>query len=128
MIHHGRLSRREREIMEILYRRGSGRVSEVRGEMAEPPGYSAVRATMNILERKGYLRHVVRGNAYVYSAVTPRKKAIQGAVSHLLITYFDNSLPKAVTALLALRTGDLSDAEAAELQRLIRESRKEGPP
>ena len=125
---HGRLSRREREIMEILYRRKSGTVAEVRQGMASPPSYSAVRATINILERKGYLRHTERGNAYQYCAVTPRKKAMRGAVEHLLGTYFDNSLSKAVTAMIGLRGGDLSAADIEELERLIRAGRKEVSP
>ncbi len=125
---HSRLSRRERQIMEILYRRGRGTVAEIRREMADPPSYSAVRATVNILERKGYLRHAPRGSAFVYSPVTPRKKAMRGAVEHLLRTYFDDSLSKAVNALIEIRGGDLSAADIKELERLIRGSRKEGPP
>jgi BlaI family transcriptional regulator, penicillinase repressor len=118
-----KLSRRERQIMEILYRRESGTVEEVRREMSDPPGYSAVRATLGILEGKGYLRHASRGSAYVYSAVTPRTKAMKGAVKLLLRTYFDDSVPKAVSALIELKTGDFSPKDLRELEMLIRKKR-----
>lgn len=121
---HARLSRREREIVEILYRRGGGTVSDVRREMADPPSYSAVRATMNILERKGFLRHAQKGPAFMYRTVTSRRKAVHGAVQHLLDTYFDNSLRRAVAALLEQHGGRLSAKDFEDLERLIRDNRK----
>jgi predicted transcriptional regulator len=121
---HAGLSRREREIVEILLRRGDGTVSDVRREMADPPGYSAVRATLAILERKGFVRHAQKGQSYLYRTVTPRRKAVQGAVQHLLITYFDNSLRKAVAALLEQHGGRLTARDFDELERLVRDSRK----
>jgi predicted transcriptional regulator len=122
--HHGGLSRRERQIMEIMYRRGSATVADIHREMASPPSYSAVRATMSILEGKGYLRHAARGAAYVYTAVTPRKKAMKSAVESLLRTYFDDSVSKAVSALIEMRAGDLSPGEFEKLKRLIEQDRK----
>ena len=121
---HALLSRREREIVEILLRRGGGSVSDVRRQMAAPPSYSAVRATMNILERKGYLRHSQKGPAFLYRTVTPRRTAVHGAVQHLLSTYFDNSLRKAVAALLEQHGGRLTAKDFDDLERLIRDSRE----
>jgi predicted transcriptional regulator len=118
------LSRREREIMEILYRIGSATVAKVRGEMASPPSYSAVRATLGILEGKGFLRHTARSGAYFYTAVTTRKKAMRSAVQTLLRTYFDGSVAKAVSALIELRGGDVSPGDLAKLQRFITQKKK----
>ncbi len=119
----GGLSRRERQIMQILYRRGAASVAEVRGEMERPPGYSAVRATLRILEGKGAVRHVRRGAAYVYRAATPRRKAMQGAIHDLLRTYFDDSVPRAMSALIELQAGDLTPAELSALEKLIKKRR-----
>ena len=124
---HSSLSRRERQIMEILYRKKRAAVGEIREEMPSPPSYSAVRATVNILERKGHLSHVREGKRYVYAPSTPRRKAMRGAVRHLLGTYFDNSLEKAVTAMLELHGKDLSDEEIHRLAQIIL-SEKEEPP
>ena len=117
---HRGLSRRERQIMEVLYRRNGATVAEIRAELHDPPSYSAVRTTTNILEAKGYLRHLRKGKSYRYSPVTPRRKAMQGAIRQLLSTYFDNSLEKAVTAMVALHGKDLSAEDIARLQEAIR--------
>ena len=125
---HSSLSRRERQIMEVLYRRNGATVAEVLQGMPNPPSYSAVRTTVNILERKGYLSHVRKGRKYFYSPLTPRKKAMQGAIRHLLHTYFDNSLEKAVTAMVALHSKDLSAADIERLGKAIRKHRKKQAP
>jgi predicted transcriptional regulator len=124
---HGSLSRRERQIMEVLYRRNGATVTEIRAELLNPPSYSAVRTTTNILERKGYLRHVRKGKSYLYKPVTPRHKAVQGAIRQLLSTYFDNSLEKAVTAMVALHEKDLSAEDFARLEKAIRSKREKRP-
>jgi BlaI family penicillinase repressor len=116
---HAGLSRRERQIVEILYRKKRGSVKDIRGEMP----YSAVRTTVNILERKGYLTHTANGNRYIYAPKTSRQKATRGALKHLLGTYFDNSLEKAVTAMIELRAGDLTEADLERLSELIRKGR-----
>jgi predicted transcriptional regulator len=121
---HAGLSRRERQIIEILYRVKRGSVRDIRGEMPDPPSYSAVRTLVNILERKGYLTHTANGNTYVYSPKASRQKATRGALRNLLATYFDNSLEKAVTAMLELRAGDLSEADLERLAELIRKGRE----
>jgi BlaI family penicillinase repressor len=120
---HAGLSRRERQIIEILYGRKRASVKDIRGEMPDPPSYSAVRTLVNILERKGYLTHTTSGNRYIYAPKTSHQKAAKGALKHLLSTYFDNSLAKAVTAMLELRKGDLSDADVERLSALIRKGR-----
>lgn len=120
------LSRRERQIMEVLYRRKSASVEEIRGELPNPPSYSAVRSTVNILERKGFLRHVLGGKKYIYSPAAARQKTMRTAVRHLVSTYFDNSLEKAMTAMLALSGKDLSKEDIERLADLVRKEKKEG--
>ena len=117
------LSRRERQIIEILYRVKRGSVRDIRAEMPDPPSYSAVRTLVNILERKGYLTHTASANRYIYAPKTSRQKATRGALKHLLRTYFNNSLEKAVTAMLELRAGDLTEADLERLSGLIRKGR-----
>ena len=114
--------------MEILYRKKRAAVGEILKELPEPPSYSAVRATVGILERKGYLSHTREGKRYVYAPSTPRRKAMRGALRHLLGTYFDNSLEKAVTAMLELHGKDLSDDELDRLARIILKEKEEIPP
>lgn len=121
---HSQLSRRERQIMEVIYRRKGATVAEVLREMPDPPSYSAVRTTMNILERKGYLNHARRGKQYYYTPRTPHRRAMQGAIRHLLATYFDNSLEKAVTAMVSLHSKDLTPADIDRLERIIRNQRE----
>jgi len=117
---HAQLSRRERQIIEILYKKKRASVKDIRFEMPDPPSYSAVRTLVNILERKGYLTHTADGTRYIYAPKASRRKATQGALRHLLSTYFDNSPEKAITAMLELRRGDLSDADVERLSALIR--------
>jgi predicted transcriptional regulator len=120
------LSRRERQIMDIIYRRGRASVSEVLEEMPDPPSYSSARATMGILESKGHLKHEKEGPRYVYSPTVSRRKASSSAVRQLLSTFFDGSVERAVAALLSASESELSDEELDRLARLIRDARKEG--
>jgi BlaI family transcriptional regulator, penicillinase repressor len=117
------MSRREREIMEIVFRASSATVEEIRSAMSPPPSYSAVRVIVNVLERKGHLRHARRGKKYVYSPTTPRSKAVKGALSSLLRTYFDDSVHLAVAAMVKLRARDLSDEDWRQLSEAIEKSR-----
>ena len=123
--HHGGLSKRERQIMEILYRKDNASVEEIRSEIPGPPSYSAVRVIVNVLERKGHLRHVQQGKRYVYTPTVPRKKAEERALRSLLHTYFENSLHRAVTAMLELNKGDLDDDDIEKLARAIEKVKKE---
>lgn len=120
------LSRREREVMDIVYRGGSATAGDVQDQMVDPPGYSAVRTTLRILESKGLLKHEFDGKRYVYRPRLPRDKARQSAMEHLLSTFFEGSAAGAVLALLE-RPGSAIPAE--ELDRIaerIERARKEG--
>ena len=123
---HTDLSRRERQIMDIIYSRGRASAAEVRDAMPDAPGYSAVRAMLRILEEKGYLRHDRQGPRYVFWPTLPREEASQSALRRLLQTFFDGSVEQAVAAMLDASESELSDEELARLERLIAEARKEG--
>jgi predicted transcriptional regulator len=120
------LSRREREIMDVIYRRGRATAADVHAEIPDPPGYSAVRALLRVLESKGHLRHVADGPRYVYSPTVPRERARDSALRQLVGTFFDGSTEAAVAALLDLSAAKLSDAELNRLAGLIAVAKKEG--
>ena len=113
------LSRREREIMDLLYRAGSATAAEVRSALSDPPSYSAVRAMLRILERKGHVRHEEEGRTYVFHPVARKDAARRNALQHLLHTFFDNSADQAVAALLALKGEKATEAELARMATLI---------
>lgn len=120
------LSRRERQIMDAVYRLGRATATDVLGQIPEPPSYSAVRAMLRILENKGHLRHVLEGKSYVYSPTLGRSRASRSALQNMLKTFFDGSTEKAVAALLDMSRTDLTDEEFARLSRLIDQARQEG--
>lgn len=120
------LSRREREIMDVIYRRGRATAADVHADIPDPPGYSAVRALLRVLESKGHLRHVADGPRYVYSPTVPRERARDSALRQLVGTFFDGSTEAAVAALLDLSAAKLSDAELNRLAGLIAVAKKEG--
>ena len=120
------LSRRERQIMDVLYRSGRATAAEVLHGLPDPPSYSAVRAMLRILEQKGHIRHEEDGRAYVYMPVTRRTDARQSALSHLLKTFFDNSAEQAMAALLAMKAEKMSDAELDRMSSMIENAKKEG--
>ena len=122
-LRHG-LSKRERQVMEAVYRLKTASAAEVQAGMPSPPGYSAVRATMQILVNKGLLTHRRDGRRYVYAPTIPHRQARQSAVQHLVSTYFDGSVAAAVAALLDTDRKRLSDAEYRQLIALIEESGK----
>ena len=122
----GGLSRRERQIMDVIYRRGRATAAEVMEDLPEPPGYSAVRAMLRVLEEKGHLRHESRGAKYVFLPTVPREKARRSALKQLVQTFFDGSTEQAVAALLDLSHSKLSDDELERLSGLIDRARKEG--
>ena len=123
---HLHLSRRERQIMDILYREGRATAGEVLDRLPEPPGYSAVRAMLRVLENKGHLTHVLENGRYVYRPTIPRERARRSALQNLLQTFFEGSPEKAVAALLSESKNRLSEDELERLSRLIAEARKEG--
>jgi len=120
------LSRRERQIMDVLYRERQATVGEVLERLPDPPGYSAVRAMLRILENKGHVRHAVDGNRYVYEPRLPRERAGRPALAGVLETFFDGSAEKAMAALLDLSRSELSDADFDRLSALIEQARLEG--
>ena len=120
------LSRRERQIMDVVYRLARASVAEVREGLPDPPSYSAVRTLLTILEGKGLLRHVQEGHRYVYLPTQRREHAGRDALRQVLTTFYDGSVGRAVAALLDASDSDLTPEELARLARLIEEARKEG--
>jgi predicted transcriptional regulator len=120
------LSRRERQIMNIVHRLGRATAAEVLEEMPDAPSYSAVRAMLRILEEKGHVRHAQEGKAYVYVATHPAQKVRRSALRSLVDTFFEGSTEKAVAALLDLSKSELSDEELERMAGLIAQARKEG--
>jgi predicted transcriptional regulator len=120
------LSRRERQIMDAVYRLGRATATDVLGQIPEPPSYSAVRAMLRVLENKGHLRHVLEGKSYVYTPTLGRSRASRSALQNMLKTFFEGSTEKAVAALLDMSRADLTDDEFARLSRLIDQARQEG--
>jgi len=120
------LSRRERQIMDVIYERGQATVAEVLEALPDPPSYSAVRALMRILEEKGHLRHHQDGPRYVFSPTVSRDRARRSVLSQVVRTFFDGSVEQAVAALIELPQSRLSQDDLARLSRLIDKARKEG--
>jgi predicted transcriptional regulator len=123
---HRDLSRRERQILDILYQRGRGTAADVQVALPEPPSYSAVRALLRILEEKGHVRHEQDGPRYVYVPTLGRENAKRSALRHILQTFFDGSAEQAISALLDDSSAKLSRAELDRLARLIESARKSG--
>ena len=119
------LSRRERQIMDVIYRRGRATAAEVLEDIPDPPGYSAVRAMLRLLEIKGHIRHEQDGPRYVFLPVVNRDRARRSALTHVVRTFFDGSATEAVAALLN-DGGKLSDAELDRLSAMIEEAQEEG--
>ncbi len=119
------LSRRERQMMDILYRRGRATASEIHQALPDAPSYSAVRAKLRILEEKGHVRHEEEALRYVYRPTTPRETARRSALRHILSTFFEGSVEGAVTALLDLSSAGLDTATLDRIQRMIDQARKE---
>lgn len=117
------LSRRERQIMDVLFERREATVAEIRERIPEPPSYSAVRALVRTLEEKGHVDHFQNGPRYVYRPLQARATARAGAVERLLRTFFDGSVTAAVAGLLDRGEAPLSEAELDELERLVRVAR-----
>jgi BlaI family penicillinase repressor len=123
---HRDLSRRERQILDILYQHGQATAAEVQSALPEPPSYSAVRALLRILEDKGHVRHEQDGPRYVYLPTVARDNAQRSALRHILQTFFDGSTEQAISALLDDSSSTLSSAELDRLARLIDTARKSG--
>ncbi len=120
------LSKRERQIMDILYRQGQASAAEVQANLPDPPSYSAVRATLRILEEKGHVQHHQDGPRYVFRPAVARDKATRSAIRHLVRTFFNGSAEQAVTTLLDESTSKLTPEELDRLAGLIDEARSKG--
>jgi len=123
---HPTLSRREREIMDILYQKGKASAAEVLQAMPQPPSYSAVRAMLRILEEKGHITHENEGLKYVFIPVVNRDKAKRSAVKHVLDTFFRDSPEQIVAALLDVSAKRLTRAELDRMAEMIEQAKKEG--
>ncbi len=126
MTEQNNLSRRERQIMDIIYERGAATAAQVMDNMPDPPSYSAVRALLRVLEEKGHLTHKQEGNKYVFLPTLARETARQDALEHLLKTFFDNSTEKVVAALLDISEDQLSAEDYERLSELIENARSDG--
>ena len=120
------LSRRERQIMDVIYQRGQATAAEVMEQMPDPPSYSAVRAMLRVLEEKGHLKHEQQGPRYVFLPTLHRDKARRSALNRIVHTFFDGSTEQAVAALLDMSASQLSEDELERLAHLIDQARKEG--
>jgi predicted transcriptional regulator len=123
---HTDLSRRERQIVDILYANGRATAAEVQAALPEPPSYSAVRAMLRILEEKGHVRHEQDGPRYVYVPTVARDNAKRSALRHVLQTFFDGSAEQAISALLDDGAAKLSETELDRLEKLITQARQTG--
>jgi predicted transcriptional regulator len=117
------LTRRERQIMEIIYGRGRATAGEIHRELPDRPSYSTVRTLLRVLEEKGYLTHASDGPRYVYSPCISTEQAKRSAIEQLLRTFFDNSAANAMAALLDMSSANLSETELKRLARLIQQAK-----
>lgn len=120
------LGRRERQIMEIIYRRGTATAADVLADLPDPPTYTAVRGMLRLLESKGHLRHEHDGPRYVYHPTIDPSRVSMSAVRHLVRTFFDDSASSAVAAMVGMYEDHLSDEDLDELERLIERARSKG--
>jgi len=123
---HNELGRRERQIMDVVYRLARASVTEVRENLPDPPTYSAVRAMLGFLEDKGYLRHEREGMKYVYLPTVDAKQARRSALQHMVKTFFNGSAAQAAAALIEMNDTQLSADEIKRLSELIKKARQEG--
>jgi predicted transcriptional regulator len=122
----GGLSRRERQIMDILYQRGKASANDVREGMEDAPSYSAVRAMLRVLEEKGHVKHQAEGLKYVYVPTVARDKAKRSAVKHVMETFFNGSPEQIVAALLDVASTRLTHEELDRMSQMIEKAKKEG--
>jgi predicted transcriptional regulator len=123
---HLALTRRERQIIDILYRRGRATANDVMADLPGDPSYSTVRTQLRVLESKGHVRHEEEGLRYVYVPALPHRAARKSALRHLVDTFFDGSTEKVVGALLGGEGARLSNDELERIAELVAKARKEG--
>src|SRR3954471_14306813 len=120
------LTRREREIMDIVYRLGRASAQEVLANLADAPSYSAVRALLRLLEERGHVRHIEEGGRYVFLPAVPRGEARRKALSHVVATFFGGSVEEAMLTLVESSRSKLSQGELERLAQIVEQARKEG--
>jgi predicted transcriptional regulator len=123
---HTTLTRRERQIMDVLYRRGRATAADVMAELPGEPNYSTVRTQLRVLEDKGHVRHEEEGQRYVYVPAVPRHAARKSALKHLVETFFDGSAEQVVAAVLGGEASHLTDEDLERISELIDKARKDG--
>jgi BlaI family penicillinase repressor len=123
---HTTLTRRERQIMDVLYRRTRATAADVMADLPGEPNYSTVRTQLRVLEDKGHVRHEEEGLRYVYAPAVPRHAARKSALKHLVETFFDGSAEQVVAAVLGGEASRLSDDDLERIAALVAEARKEG--
>jgi BlaI family transcriptional regulator, penicillinase repressor len=123
---HQQLSRRERQIMDVIYKLGKATAADVHERLADQPTYSTVRAKLRVLEEKGYVRHEEQGPRYLFIPTTPRDKARRSALQHLVETFFGGSAEQVVATLLDSSASRLTDTELQRLSDMIEKARKDG--
>ena len=126
MTFHVPLSRRERQIMEILYHRGEATAHDVLAALPDPPSYSGIRTLLRVLEDKGHVAHRKRGKEYVYAPTEPRTTAARSALKHVLHTFFGGSLEQAMATLVRDRETEIGEEELARISALIEEAKEKG--
>ena len=119
------LSRRERQIMDVIFERGKASAAEIAEKLPDPPSYSAVRALLVILEKKGHLKHTTEGTRFIYSPTYSRNEAGRSALQRIMQTFYEGSIEKVVAALLDVSGPPLSEEEIERLNRLIEKAGKE---
>ncbi len=123
---HSTLSRRERQIMDILYRLGRATANEVMDALSGEPNYSTVRTQLRVLEGKGHIRHEEQGLRYIYTPIVPRHEIRQSALKHLVDTFFEGSTQKVVAALLGSEGAQITQDELESIAELVEKVRKKG--
>jgi BlaI family transcriptional regulator, penicillinase repressor len=121
-----KLSRRERQIMDVLYRLGQATAAEIHAAVPDPPSYTAIRSHLTLLERKKHVKHGSDGTRYIYSPVVPREEMGQQAIEGVLRNFFNNSVDLVITALMKRKQSQLSPEQIKGLENLIEQARKEG--
>ena len=120
------LARRERQIMDLIYRLGRASAADVADGLSDPPSYSAIRALLRVLETKGHLKHEIDGPRYVYVPIVPRERARESALRQLVNTFFDGSSAAAAAALLDLSDTRMDQSELKRLAGLVAQAKREG--
>lgn len=120
------LSRRERQIMDIIYQRGEATAADIQSALPEAPGNSAVRALLSLLKQKGLVRHRKNGRTYVYTPVVSRERAQRTILGRVVQTFFENSVENVIAALINMPSQKMSEEELTRLEKLIQQRRQEG--